>query len=309
MRRAGLFLAILVLGSFASGQETPQPASIPTVPANTSTAQEPAAPVTLTGDQIKELIREAAEKDIENDKKLRDYTYTKREEQRRLNSKGEVQSTESKTYEVMVLYGEQVERLVAKNDKPLSEKDAAKEEERIAKITSERKHESEEHRAKRLKQEEKDREEGRQFVSEVSDAYNFHFDGVENLDGRSAYVIDAEPRPGFEPHSKQAKFLPKIRFRVWIDVAEHEWVKVDAQCIDTISVGLFLARIHKGTQIVVQQTPVNGEVWLPKEVGFKLDARVALLKNFNVEVSQSFKDYKKFHAESKIVGVGEVEEK
>ena len=30
-------------------------------------------------------------------------------------------------------------------------------------------------------------------------------------------VIDADPRPGYEPHMKDAKFLPKFRFRVWLD--------------------------------------------------------------------------------------------
>lgn len=302
MTRVGLLVILLAITCLAYAQEA-SPA-VETEPSRVMN-EEPTVPDTLSSDQIKELIREAADKDIENEKKLRDYTYTKREEQRRLNSKGEVQSTESKTYDVMVLYEEQVERLVAKNDKPLSEKDAAKEEERIQKIIAERKDESEGHREKRLKQEEKDREEARQFVGEVSDAYNFHFAGIENLGGRDAYVIDGEPRPGFEPHSKEAKFLPKIRFRVWIDQAQREWVKLDAQCIDTVSVGLFLARIHKGSRIMMQQTEVNDEVWLPKEVGFKIDIRLALLKNFNVEVSQAFKDYKKFHTDSKIVGVEE----
>ena len=162
----------------------------------------------------------------------------------------------------MMLYGDQIERLIAKNDKPLSAKDAAKEDERIQKLTDKRKNETSEQRAKRLKQEEKDREETRQFVSEIADAYNFHLTAMENLEGRETYVIDAEPRPGFEPHAKGAKFLPKFRFRIWIDKAEGQWVKLDAQAIDTVSLGLFLARVHKGSRIVIEQTRVNDEVWL-----------------------------------------------
>ena len=93
--------------------------------------------------------------------------------------------------------------------------------------------------------------------------------------GREAYVIDAEPRPGFEPHRKEAKILPKFRFRVWIDKDEAEWVKLDAECIDTVSVGWFLARIHKGSRMLIEQTRVNNEVWLPKHVALKLDARLS----------------------------------
>ena len=262
-------------------------------------------PAALTGDQIRSLIREAAAKDMENDKRQRDYTYIQREEQHKLDGKGQVKSVESKTHEIMVLYGEPIERLIAKDDKPLSAKDTAKEDERIQKIVDKRKNESESDRKKRLAKEEKEREDDRQFVSEVTDAYNFRLEGVENLNGRDAWVIDAEPRPGFEPHRKEAKILPKFRFRVWIDKADSEWVKLTADCIDTVSLGWFLARIHKGSHIEIDQTQVNEEVWLPRHVAVKLDARVALLANINLEEDVTYRDYKKFRADTKIVPVGE----
>jgi hypothetical protein len=262
----------------------------------------------LSEEQIRALIRDASVKDIENDKRQRDYTYVEREEQHKLNGKGETQSVESKTHEVMVLYHEPVERLIAKDDKPLSPKDAAKEDERIQKIVDKRKNESDNDRKKRLEKEEKQREDDRQFVSEVTDAYNFHLAGVEALNGRDAWVIDAEPRPGFEPHRKEAKILPKFRFRVWIDKADTEWVKLDADCIDTVSFGWFLARIHKGSHIEIDQTQVNEEVWLPKHVSLKVDARVALLANVNVTEEVTYRDYKKFRTDTKIVPLGEAQQ-
>ena len=245
---------------------------------------------------------------MENDKRQRDYTYIEREEEHRLDGKGQVKSTETKTSEVMMVYGDQIERLIAKNDKPLSAKDAAKEDERIRKITDKRKNETDEQRAKRLKQEEKDREEARKFVGEIADAYNFHLAAMEGLEGRETYVIDAEPRPGFEPHSKEAKYLPKFRFRVWIDKAEGQWVKLDAQAIDTVSLGLFLARIHKGSRIVIEQTRVNDEVWLPRTSGRECGRPPALVKNFNIAVDVSYRDYKKFRSNTRVVPLGEVQQ-
>lgn len=260
------------------------------------------APARLSREQIQEMIRLSAEKDMENDKRQRDYTYVEREEQHKLNGKGEVSSTETHTYEVMQIYNEQVRRLTAKDDKPLSAKDAAKEEEKIQKIIDKRKNESDSQREKRLKEEEKQRQEDREFVKEIADAYDFKLAGIETLDGRETYAIDGEPRPGFEPKRKEARILPKFRFRVWIDRAENQWVKLDAQCIDTVSFGLFLARIHKGSRIVIETTRVNDEVWLPRHVAVHVDVRVALLKNFNVEEDIVYKDYKKFHAASRITG-------
>ena len=51
---------------------------------------------TLTQDQIRALIRLTADKDLENDKKQRDYTYIEREETRTLKGNGQVKSTRSR---------------------------------------------------------------------------------------------------------------------------------------------------------------------------------------------------------------------
>ena len=265
-----------------------------------SSRNAPAVPQ-LSQDQIRDLIRQVADKDIENDKKQKDYTYLERDEEHKLDGKGQVKSSESKTHEIMVLYGEQVERLIAKDDKPLSEKEVAKEEERIRKLTDKRRSETEEQRKKRMEAEEKDREEGRKFVREVTDAFNFRLASIDDLDGRETYVIEAEPRPDFQPHSKEAKILPKFRFRAWIDKAESQWVKLDAECIDTVSFGWFLARIHKGSRLLIDQVRINNEVWLPRHVAVKVDVRVALLKNFNVEEDVTYRDYQKFRTDTKIV--------
>src|SRR5580692_2075506 len=262
----------------------------------------------LSEDQIRELIRQTAEKDMENDKRQRDYTFIQREEQHKLDGKGQVKSTETKTSEIMELYGEPVERLVAKDDKPLSDKDAKKEEDKIQKVIEKRKNESEEDRKKREAKEEKEREENRQFVREVADAYNFRLAGIESLAGRDTYVIDGEPKPGYQAHLKEAKILPKFRFRAWIDKDESQWKKLDIQCIDTVSFGLFLARIHKGSRIVIEQTRINDEVWLPQHINLKVDVRLALLKDFNVEDDITYRDYKKFRTDTKIVPIGELQQ-
>jgi len=295
---AKLALILLVLRcAFALGQNSPQPPATATISAPS-----------LSEDQIRQLIRQTAEKDMENDKRQRDYTYIQREEEHRLDGKGQVKSTEIKTSEVMELYGEQVERLIAKDDKPLSDKDAKKEEEKIQKVIEKRKNESEGDRRKREAKEEKEREQGRQFVREVADAYNFKFAGTESLAGRDTYVIDGEPKPGYQAHMKEAKFLPKFRFRAWIDKDESQWKKLDIQCIDTVSFGLFLARIHKGSRILIEQTRINDEVWLPQHIAVKIDVRLALLKNFNVEDDITYRDYKKFRTNTKIVPIGEAQQ-
>lgn len=262
----------------------------------------------LSQPQMQQLFRVVAAKDMENDKLQRNYTYTERQVESRLDKKGESKSSEVKTYEVLEIYGEQVERLISKNDKPLNEKDAAKEEEKIQKIIDKRKNESDDDRRKREEKEAKEREDDRKFVTEIADAYDFKLVGTEAVNGREAWVIDGEPRPGFQPHMKEAKFLPKFHGRVWIDQNDLQLAKMDVEALDTISWGLFLARLHKGSRFMLEQTRVNDEVWLPRQLAVKVDARLALLKSVDVDIEQSFRDYKKFRTSSKIVGMGELPE-
>jgi hypothetical protein len=312
MRRLGLAALVLLAGLpvFAQRDQSAPPLAPATPPGAASLPDlRPDANGALSQEQMQQLFRVVADKDMENDKRLRDYTYIERDEEHKLDGKGAVKSTEAKTYEVMELYGEQVQRLIEKDDKPLAEKEAAKEEEKIQKIIDKRKNESEGDRKKREQKEEKDREDERKFVHDVADAYNFKLVGKELVGGREAWVIDGEPRPGFVPHMKQSSFLPKFHGRVWIDKSDLQMAKMDVECLDTISWGLFLARFHKGSRFMLEQTRVNDEVWLPKHVAMKIDVRLALLKNFNVDVDQTYRDYKKFRATAKILSVGEVQEK
>jgi hypothetical protein len=315
MRTPGLaphiLLVILLIGLPAFGQKEQSSPAAPETPPRAASLPDlrPDANGKLTQEQMQNLFRIVADKDIENDKRLRDYTYIERDEEHDLDGKGDVKSVDVKTYEVMELYGEQVQRLIEKDDKALDAGDTEKEEKKIQKIIDKRKNESDEARRKRAQKEEKDREDGRKFVREVADAYNFHLVGTESLGGRDAWVIDAEPRPGYEPHMKEAKFLPKFHGRVWIDKDDTQLAKLDVACIDTVSLGWLLARVHKGSRVVIEQTRVNDEVWLPKHLAVKVDVRLALLKNFNVDLEQTFRDYKKFHASARIVSVGDVQDK
>ncbi len=257
---------------------------------------------------MQRLFQIVAEKDLANQKQVRDYTYIARQVQNKLDGKGQTKSTEVKTYEVLEIYGEQVQRLIAKDDKPLEGKDAAKEEEKIQKIIDKRKNESEQDRRKREEKEVKEQEDGRKFVREVADAYDFTMLGTELVGGREAWVFQGEPRPGFEPHMKESKFLSKFHGRVWIDKSDLQMAKLDVEALDTVSVGWVLARVHKGTRFMIEQTRVNEEVWLPRYLTFRVDARVALVKGFKVDGEETFRDYRKFRTTSKIVGMGEVQE-
>lgn len=323
-----LVLFALIAGIPAVGQENPSSAEAQKAVAPDSAGEKPQSPPSsgsssvaqappdltpgpdgkLSQEQMQALFRIVADKDAENNKLERNYTYIDREVQHKLDGKGNIKSTEIKTYDILEIYGEPVQRLIAKDDKPLNDKEASKEDAKIQKIIDKHKNESESDREKREEKEEKNRENDRKFVHEIADAYNFTLVGTEQVNGRDAWVIDGEPRPGFQPHMKESKFLSKFRGRVWIDKSELQLAKMDVEAIDTVSLGLVLARIHKGTRFMLEQTRVNDEIWLPEHLTYKIDVRLALVKGFNFDGENTFRDYKKFRTSSRIVGMGEVKD-
>ena len=315
MKLWNLFLILLLIAWLPVFAQQEQPSGATEEKSSVVDPPKSPAPDLATGadgklsqEQMRQLFRVVADKDIENQKQERDYTFIDREVEHKLDGKGKIKSTEVKTYEILEIYGAPVQRLIEKDDKPLDARQAAKQEEKIQKIIDKRKNESGEDRKKREEKEVKEREDGRKFVREVADAFDFKLVGTEEVGGREAWVIDGEPRPGFEPHMKESKFLSKFHGRVWIDKGDLQLAKMDIEAIDTVSVGWVLARIHKGTRVMLVQTRVNDEVWLPRHLSFKVDARVALFKEFNINGEQEFRDYKKFRTSSKIVGMGEVKD-
>src|SRR4051794_26917384 len=83
------------------GQETPASTSAPEVNIT------PDANGSISQSKIEQLFRVVGQKDIENHKRQRDYTYIERQVENRIDAKGKIKSTEVKTYEVLKIYGEQ----------------------------------------------------------------------------------------------------------------------------------------------------------------------------------------------------------
>ncbi|HZW93328.1 MAG TPA: hypothetical protein VFF64_10295 [Candidatus Eremiobacteraceae bacterium] len=274
------------------------------LPAQQASAADP-SPIDPKG-----IVRRSVEIDDRTVSLARDYTYQQREVRKHLGSHGELKFTKVETWDITNLYGEPYSRLIQKDDKPLSAKDEKEEEEKLDKFFSKRREESEEGRQKRQAKEKKEREEEWGFIREVVNAYDFRIVGEEAVDGRDGWVIEATPRKDFRPTKPNAGMLSKIKGKIWIDKQDYSWVKVEGEAIDTISVGLFIARIHKGSHFSFEQVRLNNEVWLMRRLHVDVNARLLLLGNRAVELEETFSNYKKFATNTKILPeVREVEPK
>jgi hypothetical protein len=248
-----------------------------------------------------EIVRRLSLADERNREIARSYTFIQRGEQKEIDGKGKVKKVESETEEVLSLYGRYYSKTIAKNDKPLSAKDAAKEEEKLRKESEKRARESREENGKLAKEQAKQREELRKLVTEIGKAYDLTLKGIEKLDGRDVYKIAAMPRADYSRKLLPYSMLPKMRGTMWIDCDEFQLVRIDAEVIETISLGLVLVRFGPGTRLFFEQTRVNGEVWLPRYAAAKLEGRVGVLKKVRSEAEVRWKDFRKFSADSRVV--------
>lgn len=244
-----------------------------------------------------EIIRRATDRDFTNFESRKNYTYQERTEVREYNTKGKLTKTDIQTVEILILEGQPYEKLIARNDTPLSEKDTAKEQRKLDNEIEKRKRQSGAERAKL----DKERLEEKKFLREFTDAFDFKVTGEESVSGKPAWVISVTPRPGYRAKLSDAKVFAKLRGKVWIDKSEYHWVKAEGEAIDTLSFGFFLFRVSPGAKLSFEQTRVNGEVWLPSRITVRAEARIAVLKKMRAEIDITYRDYKKFQADSKIV--------
>lgn len=255
----------------------------------------------------KDIVQRAMLHDVNNWEQEENYTFVQRIEQRELNADGSRKAQKSETEEIIFLYGQPYAHLIKRNDQPLSDVEAKKVEKKLDDTMEKRKNETPEDRRKRLQDFEKRHQEEHSFLLEVPQAYDFRILGEETLNGRDAYVIAGQPRQDFRPNLNAARVLPKLRPKLWIDKEGYQWLKLEADVIDTITWGGFLLRLHPGSHIELEQTLVNNEIWLPLHAHISFDARVALLKAIRMDIDAKFSDYKKFRTDSRIISVEEVQ--
>lgn len=249
----------------------------------------------------REIVRKAIEQDERTTQLANNFAYQQRQEIRELDHSGKVKSQRTLTWEVTPLEGSPYKRLVARDDRPLSDAEQRIEEEKLRQSAEQRRSETTEQRERRIAEWRHRQDRQHQPLRELTDAFNFTLDGEEEWNGRPSYKIEAVPKPGYKPKSLFTEFFPKVKIRAWIDKSDLEAARIEIEAMDTISFGGFLVRLDKGSQIVIEQTRMDDQLWLPRHVSIAAEAHVLLVRSLNREMDYRFSDYKKFDLNPRVV--------
>ena len=200
--------------------------------------------------------------------------------------------TTSKTYQVLMIEGSQYNKLIALNDQALSAEQNAKEERKLEREIEKRRNESSADRNKRIANYQRERNQDRAMMLEMTNAFVFTPVGEEDVRGRSAYVFDAAPKPGYAPKSRDTKVLTGMQGRLYVDKLTFQWAKVHAEVTRPVSFYGFIAKVEPGTRFVLEQAPVSSRLWYPIRFSQAVNATALGVIHRNNEQEETYSDYR-----------------
>jgi hypothetical protein len=212
------------------------------------------------------------------------YTYTERDEDRRLTSQGKVKSENVDVSRIIVVNGSRFEQLMERNGQLPSAREQKKSDDDLDKL----RHETPDEQTARLRKD----QENRAFLRDVVEAFDFRLIDEEIVGGRPAYVLQATPHPGYHAHGKYGKMFSRVEGKLWVDKQDFGWIKVDGEVTQSFTMGLFVARVERGSHIILEQTSVGDAVWVPKRIEIRATARILFLKNLDIDRILTYSDYR-----------------
>jgi hypothetical protein len=255
-------------------------------------AQEPPLP------DPQAFLAESLKRLRSNDLVRSRYTYQEQETRYSYGPDGQVTRTRVRLYEVVPSPEPELtyRRLVSEDGvqpKDLAKRDAdqrRKEREWLARRELEGLDERQARERKREIEELKERA----VVGELPSIFDIRMTGREIIDGRPAIVFTFEPRPGYTPRTPEGRILNHFRGRAWIDERDYELVRLNVDCLDSVSVKWgFIFRLLKGSRGRIERRKIAGEAWLPTYSRFTGSGRVLFVARVDLDQESVYSSYRR----------------
>ena len=244
-----------------------------------------------------------------DNKLLSQYTYTEKETELTLDSKGNTKKTEVNVHQM--IHGAEewqtYRRQIVKNGVPLTEKELEKQDrDEKDRIEKERRKRANESASKRDQEKAKADREEQETLDDIFAMYDVQMVRREVLDSIDTILVSFKTKPDYKPKTRGGKILQHIAGRAWIAEDDHELAKIEVEVIDPISFAAgLLAKLQKGSTAVFERRKINGEIWLPVREEASVNGRIFLLKGLNVRDITEYSDHRKYTVDT-ILKFGEI---
>jgi hypothetical protein len=165
----------------------------------------------------------------------------------------------------------------------------------------------------KVQKKQKDRDE---LIEATRNAFIFTYVGSEPRGDRTLLKYRMEPNPTFKATNRATSIYAKVKGFVWVDEATHQLAGVQGEVTDDISLGLFLAKIYKGSKFLQDRYEIAPRLWLPSFSQYDFDGR-KLFTNISIHEKTFYTDYKRIgppaeaipHIQSEIAQLGAMKAK
>ena len=230
------------------------------------------------------LIAAALDAQHIQDQKGWKYIYREDEDQYQFGKKGDRLDPVRKTYEIIMLEGDNYRKLVLIDGRPLPDK--------VQKQVD-----------KDLEQTRTERKKGGLFtfsrsvslggLDELQRLFDNKVTGEDTVGGRKTWVIESQPKPGLKPADKKEEEAMSSLRATWID--QEEGVVVKERFTFMRATNSF----QPGTQWERELVKVGG-AWLTDTINWKGEMKPMAVIRARFETHSRFYEYKRFQAESKV---------
>jgi hypothetical protein len=111
------------------------------------------------------------------------------------------------------------------------------------------------------------------LIDATRTAFLYTLVSTETRAGRLLYKYKMEPNPAYKATSRTTSIFAKVRGFVWIDPAAGQLARVEGEVMGDITVGLFLAKIYKGSHFMQERYEMLPGLWMPSFSQYDFDGR------------------------------------
>jgi hypothetical protein len=212
------------------------------------------------------------------------YAYDAAERREEMDREGRVRRRETRAFEVFHVRGRPVRRLVARDSRPLGPKEAAREERRAREL------------AESLRSGRAARELPGVRISRILERYDFTSAGREEVDGRCAWALDFEARPG-DARLEGDHLLRRLAGRVWIDEEDRAVARVEVRNTAGLRFALGLGASVRSLSFRAEFRRLEEGAWLPRSVEAVVAGRKLLFRSFRVRTTTTYSNYRRFEVD------------
>ena len=141
----------------------------------------------------------------------------------------------------------------------------------------------------KIQKKQKDRDD---LIDATRNAFLLTYVGQETRGDRMLSKYRMLPNPAFKPTNRTTAIYMKVKGFLWVDDAAQQLAQVEGEVTDDFSLGVFLAKIYRGSRFMQDRYEMTPGIWLPSFTQYDFDGR-RFFSNISAHEKTFYSTYKR----------------